>query len=84
MAYEQKDNSGALFKNDRKEQESHPDRRGDALIGGVAYWVSGWLKEGKNGQFLSLSFKPKDGKPAEKLDGKRAGTRPPHDEEIPF
>lgn len=58
--FEQKDNSGVMFKNDRKEMDKHPDRKGEALIGGVAYWVAGWLKEGKNGQFLSLAFTPKD------------------------
>ncbi len=53
------DNSGALFPNDRKEQDNHPDRTGSALIGGVEYWVNGWIKQGNKGQFLSLSFKPK-------------------------
>jgi hypothetical protein len=60
MAYEQKDNSGAVFVNDRKEQDSHPDRAGTAMIGGVSYWVNGWLKKTKDGKpYLSLSFKPK-------------------------
>lgn len=81
MAYEQKDNSGVLFKNDRKETDKHPDRKGEALIDGKAYWVAGWLKDGKKGQFLSLAFTAKDEKPAEKLDGKRAGYQKP---EIPF
>jgi hypothetical protein len=54
------DNSGALFPNDRKEADNHPDRTGSALIGGVEYWVNGWIKEGAKGKFLSMSFKPKD------------------------
>jgi hypothetical protein len=54
------DNSGALFPNDRKEADNHPDRTGSALIGGVEYWVNGWIKEGSKGKFLSLSFKQKD------------------------
>ena len=60
MAYEQKDNSGTLFVNDRKEKDSQPDRTGTALIDGVEYWVSGWIKQGKNGQFLSIAFKRRD------------------------
>lgn len=61
MAYEQKDNSGSVFKNERKEKDTHPDRTGSAMIGGVAYWVNGWVKQDRNGnQFLSLSFKPKE------------------------
>lgn len=53
-------NSGALFNNDRKEQDNHPDRTGSATIDGREYWVNAWIKEGKKGKFLSLSFKPKD------------------------
>lgn len=61
MAYERKDNSGAVFVNDRKAADNHPDRSGDAIIDGRAYWVNGWLKKDKNGkQYLSLAFKPKD------------------------
>ena len=84
MAFEKKDMTGAMFKNDRKETDKHPDRKGDCVIDGKEYWVAGWLKEGKNGQFLSLAFTAKDAKP-EKLDGKRAGERPRNqDAEIPW
>lgn len=60
MAYEQKDMSGTLFVNDRKDKDTHPDRTGTALIDGVEYWVSGWLKQGKKGPFLSMSFKRRE------------------------
>lgn len=61
MAYEKKDNSAIVFFNDKKLQDTHPDFKGDALIGGVFYWVSMWRKTGKNGgEFFSMSFKPKD------------------------
>lgn len=63
MAYEQRDNSGAIFINDRKESDRHPDRTGTAMVDGVMYYVSGWVKQGTKGQFLSLSFKPKEEKP---------------------
>jgi len=58
---EQKDNSGALFVNDKKEKETHPDRKGSAVIDGVEYWVSGWLNESKNGvKYLGLAFNKKE------------------------
>ena len=61
MAYEQRDNSGTIFVNDRKETEKHPDRTGTAMIDGQMYYVSGWIKSGPKGKFLSLAFKRKDG-----------------------
>ena len=57
MAYEQRDNSGSIFVNDRKEKDTHPDRTGTAMIDGVMYYVSGWIKQGSKVQFLSLAFK---------------------------
>ena len=61
MAYETKDNSGSLFKNNRKEKESHPDYNGQARIEGHDYWISAWLKEGNGKKFFSFAFKRKDG-----------------------
>lgn len=60
MAYEVKNNTGTLFKNDRRETDSHPHAKGTALIDGVEYWVSAWTKEGAKGKFQSLSFQPKE------------------------
>ena len=61
MAYEQRDNSGALFRNAKKSEEKHPNATGDAMIGGVMYRISSWMKETKAGdKFQSLSFQRKD------------------------
>lgn len=51
---------GVLFKNDRKEQDNHPDYKGSINVGGVEFWLSAWIKEGNKGKFMSLSIKPKD------------------------
>jgi len=59
MAWETKDNTGSLFKNDKKEKPSQPNARGRAKIGGVEYFLDAWTKEDKNGnKYQSLSFKP--------------------------
>jgi hypothetical protein len=79
MAYEQRDNSGTIFVNDRKEKDTHPDRSGTAMIDGVMYYVSGWLKQGSKGPFLSLAFKRKEDQPAQQSlgsKGRSAPTRP--------
>lgn len=50
---------GVLFKNDRKEKDSHPDYKGSCEVNGVEMWLSAWIKEGAKGKFMSLSFEPK-------------------------
>jgi hypothetical protein len=61
MAYEQRDLSGSLFKNDKREKDTHPNLTGTVMIGGVEYWASGWTKERSNGdKWISLAFKPKE------------------------
>lgn len=62
MAYEQKPDTGSLFKNDRREKDSQPHAKGSALIGGVEYWVSAWTNEAKSGEkYQSLKFERKTG-----------------------
>lgn len=62
-----KPNTGALFENDKKQSDNHPDQNGSCDIecphcGATwASWVSGWFKQSKAGKnYLSLSFRPKE------------------------
>lgn len=72
MAYEPKEGSGALFKNDKGDNPARPDYRGDIMLGGKLYEVSGWIKplpSDTSKKFMSLSGKPKD---AQRQDARQA------------
>lgn len=85
-------NTGRLFKNDRKQSDKHPDYKGDAKIDGVEMWVSAWVKEVQNGdnagkKFFSMSFQPKDEQRGSSGGGQRRSDPPPkqqQQDEIPF
>ena len=55
-----KDNSGALFK-EQKKSEKHPDYKGTCLVGGEVYYIASWINESQEGKkYMSLSFTPKE------------------------
>jgi len=66
MAYEMRELSGSLFKNEKKTEEKHPQMQGSCFIDGVEYWISAWTKDGEKGRWQSLAFKRKDAKPESK------------------
>lgn len=87
--YVEKDGYGSLFNNERKEKDSHPDRRGTFTMGGKQYEIAGWLKDGKNGEFLSLKVQEARERPASKdLARERPASQDlgggPLDDSIPF
>ncbi len=55
-----RDNSGVLFKSDKRENERAPHYRGNITVGGQDYWLSAWVKEGKSGKFMGLAVSPKE------------------------
>jgi len=59
MAYEKRDMSGQLFRNDRKEKDTHADYNGTIIVEGKEYYLNAWIKDGAKGKFMSLSVKPK-------------------------
>lgn len=60
---EKRDNSGVLFKNDKKDNERAPEYKGNIMVDGQEYWLSAWIKEGKSGKFMGLAVSPKDAQP---------------------
>ena len=61
MAYETKDNTGALFANKDRKSDKHANATGNATIDGVAYFVDAWTNTDRNGnKYQSLKFKRKD------------------------
>lgn len=59
MAYEERNNSGSMFPNARKEQDNHPDWEGSIMVDGKSYWLKAWNKQGQKGPWVSLSVKDK-------------------------
>ena len=77
---EKRDNSGVLFANDKKDNDKAPNYKGNMMVDGQEYWLSAWVKEGKNGKFMGLAVSPKDGQPP------ATNTAPSNlkDDDIPF
>ena len=79
MPYETKENSGSLFRNEKKETDNHPDYNGSVKVAGTDYWLSGWLKQAESGKkYMSLAFKAKD------LQVKKGAAPSADADEIPF
>jgi uncharacterized protein (DUF736 family) len=58
--FETKDFTGALFRNDKKETDQHPDYKGSAVINQTEMWVSAWINTSAKGQkYMSLKFTEK-------------------------
>ena len=56
-------NRGAIWKNKKKEKETHPDFTGSLNVGGVEYWVNAWRRKEdapETAPALSFTVRPKD------------------------
>lgn len=74
--FQQRNLSGALFKNDKGGNEARPDYRGDICINGVNYELAAWIKEGQKGKYMSLSAKEKEEQPAQRQSPPSRGAPP--------
>ena len=87
-------NRGAVWKNEDKQSEKHPDFKGSINIEGVEYWVSGWRrKAGANPKSpaLSLSVTMKESKAPQINNQMQQQQQPQHspadeswDDDMPF
>lgn len=87
MAYEAKPNTGSLFRNEDRTQDTHAHARGTALIEGVEYFIDAWTNIDKKGnKYQALKFKRKNKQPAARqIDDGSYGHQPADlDEDLPF
>lgn len=50
-------NTGSLFKNNKRTKESQPNSRGRVEVDGKHFWVSGWTRKSGAGEpYISLAF----------------------------
>lgn len=76
---EQKDNSGAIFKNDYKTEDKHPDYKGTCMIDGKQKEIGVWLNETQQGKkYFSLKFSEPHAKQGESVQ------KPKDTDSIPF
>ena len=55
---EQKNNTGAIFKNDKKTAENQPDYRGNMTVDGKQWEISLWVRESAAGnKYMSAAIK---------------------------
>ena len=84
MAFELKPGQGSLFKNDRRQKDTHPHYNGSINIDGVEYWLSGWVKKNDDGSFKLLSLALGDAKQKQGGGGGAPSGGGDLEDQIPF
>ena len=85
MAYEHKENRGSLFRNERKEQDTHADYNGEINVEGKVFYLNAWLNETDSGKkYFSLSVKEKQARGSEGVAEAKQAAEDFQDDSIPF
>ena len=80
---ETKNNTGAIFKNDKKTAETQPDYKGKVNVNGADMEVALWVKESKAGmKYFSATFQEPYVKPA--VSSPPAEPFAQEDDDLPF
>ena len=84
-------NRGAIWKNDDKQGDTHPDFKGSLNVNGTEFWVSAWKRKADanpKAPALSFSIKPKEEAPNNVYADSEHTDPSPHPDEpnddIPF
>lgn len=84
-------NRGVLFRNDRKEKDTHADYNGSINVEGQEFWLNAWLNEKNGKKYFSLAVKPKaeradnSDQPSKNSYAEATGASPDGiDDEVPF
>lgn len=85
-------NNGALFKNERRQNDKQPTHTGNVCAkcihcgNNTDYWMSAWVKTSKSGnKFFSIAINPKDDQSAPPAGGGyQSGADNDFDDDIPF
>jgi hypothetical protein len=91
MAYDNT-NRGSIWKNKKKEKDTHPDFTGSINVEGVEYWVNAWRRKDDakpDAPALTFTVRPKEAKadhqnekPKRQTGGMSDGLRPDMDDEL--
>ena len=80
MAQYDNTNTFTLNKNDKGDNPRRPDYRGKLNVDGIEFTLSGWVREGANGKFISGAVAIVEAKQEERAKSAVEGA----DEDVPF
>ena len=80
MAQYDNTNTFTLNKNDKGDNPKRPDYRGKLNVDGIEFTLSGWVREGANGKFISGSVTIVEAKQEKRAKPVVEGA----DEDVPF